>query len=88
MQRPKINKLYFFVRVVDNRIEHVEFIRHHDGTAIYHDDSASHVTDGPSVEWKLVTSWLEKNGYIESSDAKSKGLIPENWKPEKVILSH
>jgi hypothetical protein len=86
MQRPKINKLYLFVRVVNDHIEHAEFVRYEDGSASYVVEGRLDGVEEPDA-WKLVTNWFESNGFIESREAKAKGLIPEDWEPEKIIMA-
>ncbi len=87
MRKPKTNKLYLFVRVTNDRIEHVEFVRYDDGSASYVIEGKLEGVEEDPDAWKLVVIWLAENGFVELLEAKAIGLIPKDWMPEKIIMS-
>ncbi len=81
MRKPKENRPYILVRVINGRIEQAEFTR-------FDDDSVSVIAEGRIIEvefspgaWKLLWADLEAQGYVEIRKARATGLVPADWKP-------
>jgi hypothetical protein len=82
VRKPKVDRQYILVRLVDGRIEQAEFTR-------FSDDSVSIIAEGDETAiefspgaWELAWADLEARGFVELREAKAAGLVPLDWKPD------
>ena len=81
MDNPEIGKTYVFVRRIDGHIEHTEFSRHADGSAGFLADQMYHVYENDPDSWKDALAHLERLGFVEAREAKTRGIVPQAWEP-------
>lgn len=81
MDKPKADKPYDFVRVVEGAIEHTVFTRYSDGSACFITGGYIHGADNGPDAWRSALSQLQAMGFVELREAKTAGLVPEEWQP-------
>lgn len=81
MDKPEIGKTYVFVRRTEDGIEHTEFSRYADGSAGFLADQMYHLYEHHPDSWKDALADLEQLGFVEVLEAKSRGIIPQDWEP-------
>jgi hypothetical protein len=85
MRRPKPNRAYFFVRVVDGNIECAEFMHFRDGSvALLCIGMALDAEDDPEA-WKKTLDSLVAEGFVELEEARQARLVPDEWEPQRQL---
>ena len=81
VDKPKVGKLYFFVRQKGDSFEHTEFTRHEDGSSGFAADGFFHVHEGNSDAWRGALQALAELGFQELEEARTGGVVPMDWQP-------
>jgi hypothetical protein len=79
--KPKIGKIYIFVRKKGDGFEHTNFARHDDGSAEFVADGFIHIFECHADAWKEALTALKNDGFVEMREAKKEGIIPIDWNP-------
>ena len=79
--KPKIGKLYYFVRKKNEKITFTEFTRHADGSGGFVADGFYSMHENHPDAWEDAILELEQMGFIEMKEAMSQGIIPDSWQP-------
>jgi hypothetical protein len=89
MNKPKIGKIYIFVRQSGDTLEHTEFIRYED-SAGFAADGFHHVHENHPEAWRNALNELASLGFMEINEARAAGRIPSDWEPtpETYTLKH
>jgi len=89
MNKPKIGKVYVFVRRHGDALEHTEFTRFED-SAGFATDGFYHVHENHPDAWRDALAALTSLGFLELSEAKATGMVSPSWQPtqETFALKH
>ncbi len=77
MLKPKIGKIYWFIRVHDNKVERTEYVRWSDGSSGFDIGGLMYSYDNDPDAWLFALQELERMGFVEEREAKALGLVPE-----------
>lgn len=75
MQRPKIDRLYWFVRNCDATVEWLQYIRHDDGSATVATRGGMASWEEDPNAWRLALDGIESDGWTLYADAVETGAL-------------
>lgn len=82
MKRPKLDKVYYFIRIENGRIEIATVQRRkpeNGGVFCGHGEIGMQMAE-PGA-WKSVLEYLRSQRFTELEEARAAGLVPKDWQP-------
>jgi len=82
MKTPAIGTNNVMVRVVGTVIQHAQFLRGEDGSALVVRDGFASIHEHGRDAWREAFAELVESGFVHLDDAVQSGLVPPGWAPE------